>query len=392
MKRIFASLNLLAVLIIIFAEILVPTRLPAQWALMRTDADQSVRIGIRHIYNLEFDSASVEFEKVIAAYPQHPAGYFLDAMVDWWAITTNQRNKTIDERYLRKIDRVITLCDSILERNPNDIVGLFFKGGIIGFRGRYYVTRNDWATAALDGKRAFDIVQKCQELAPGNRDVMLGTGLYHYFVEVIPERYPAAKPLLAFLPPGDKRTGLAELKLASQQARYAATEAKVVLLNLNYGMEKNYTEALAISQDLNTLYPKNSMFKAYLGRCYVQVGNMEKMEEVWRDVLNNCIDKKVGYDNLIAREAMYYIGYALMQRGKNDDALQYFYKCDEFCRKIDTKPSGFMTMLSTRIGNIYDIQGKRDLAITQYNKVLSWEDYYESHKYAKQYLQRPYGK
>ncbi len=371
---------------------LASTRLSAQWALMRTDADQAVRVGIRHIYNLEFDSASVEFQKVITAYPQHPAGYFLDAMVDWWAINTNQRNKSLDERYLRKIDRVITLCDSILEHNPNDIVGLFFKGGIIGFRGRYYVMRNDWATAALDGKRAFDIVQRCQELAPGNRDVMLGTGLYHYFVEVIPERYPAAKPLLAFLPPGDKRTGLAELKLASQQARYAATEAKVVLLSLNFGMEQNYTEALAIAQDLNTLYPKNSMFKAYLGRCYVRLGNYEKMEEIWREVLNNCMDKKVGYDNLIAREAMFYIGTGLMQRAKYDEALQYFYKCDEFCRKIDTKPSGWMTMLNTRIGNIYDIQGKRDLAIMQYNKVLSWEDYYESHKYAKQYLQRAYGK
>ncbi len=368
------------------------TPLSAQWALMRTDADSAVRAGVRHIYNLEFDSASTNFQKVINAYPQHPAGYFLDAMVDWWAIVTNSRDKRTDERFLKKIDRVVTLCDSILDKNDNDIVGLFFKGGILGFRGRYHVTRNDWAAAALDGKRAFDLVQKCQEVAPGNRDVMLGTGIYHYFMETIPERYPAVKPLIAMLPPGDKRAGIAELKLAAQSARYAATEAKVVLLQLQYGMEKNYSEALAISQQLSSDYPKNSLFKAYLGRCYVQTGNYDRMEEVWREILNNCIDRKTGYDNLIAREAMYYIGLSLMQRGKYDDALTYFYKCDEFCRKLDEKPSGWMIMLNSRVGNIYDAQGKRDLAVKQYNKVLSWEDYYDSHKYARQFLERPYGK
>jgi TolA-binding protein len=363
-----------------------------QWALMRSDADAAVRTGVRHIYNLEFDSASAEFRKVIVAYPQHPVGYFLDAMVDWWKITTNARDKRTDEQYLRKIDRVVQICDSILDKNPNDIVGLFFKGGIIGFRGRYHVLRNEWASAALDGKRAFDIVQKCQEIAPGNRDVMLGTGIYHYFVEAIPERYPVVKPLIAMLPPGDKRAGLAELKLAAQSARYAATEAKVVLLQLQYGMEKNYVEALSLALQLTSDYPKNSMFKAYLGRCYVQMNNYERMEETWREILNNCIDRKIGYDNIIAREAMYYIGLSLMQRGKYEDALAYFYKCDEFSRKLDEKPSGWMIMLNSRIGNIYDIQGKRELAISQYRKVLSWDDYYDSHKYAKQFLERPFGK
>jgi hypothetical protein len=364
----------------------------AQWALMRADADQAARTGVRHIYNLEFDSARVEFQKVVTAYPKHPVGYFLDAMVDWWQIVTDPRVKKYDAQFLSKIDRVIAVCDEILETNPNDIVGLFFKGGIIGFRGRYRVTRDEWLKAAADGKEAFDIVMKCANIAPGNKDVLLGTGIYHYFAEAIPERYPYLKPALAFFPPGDKRLGIEELRVAGKQARYANTEAKVVLLQLFYGFERNYVEALAIAEDLVREFPKNSFFKAYLGRCYVQTGNYEKMEATWREVLIACIERKTGYDYLTAREAMYYIGVALMNRGKLDDALMYFYKCDEFCRKLDDKPSGWMIMLNSRIGNIYDLQGKRDLAVAQYNKVLSWNDYYDSHKYAKQFLQRPYGK
>jgi tetratricopeptide (TPR) repeat protein len=364
----------------------------AQWALMRADADAAARAGVRHIYNLEFDSARVEFQKVMAAYPNHPVGYFLDAMVDWWQISTDPRKKAIDQQFLAKIDKVIAVSDTLLAANENDIVGLFFKGGIIGFRGRYRVQRDEWLKAAADGKEALDIVMKCAAIAPGNKDVLLGTGIYHYFAETIPERYPLLKPALAFMPPGDKRSGIEELRLAAKSARYANVEAKVVLMQLFYGFERNYTEAMAIAEDLVKEFPKNSYFKSYLARCYVQTGQTDKMEALWREVLIACMDKKTGYDYLTAREAMYYIGTALMNRGKYDDALMYFYKCDEFSRRLDEKPSGWMVMLSTRIGNIYDIQNKRDLAVKQYNKVLAWDDYYESHKYAKQFLQRPYGK
>lgn len=379
--------------IVCISMLLMPLPSAAQWALMRSDADQAARTGVRHIYNLEFDSARAEFEKVIVAYPKHPVGYFLDAMVDWWQIVTDFRSKnTIDARFLSKIDKVIAVSDAILAENSNDIVGLFFKGGIIGFRGRYYVLRDEWLKAASDGKTALDIVMKCAEIAPGNRDVLLGTGLYHYFAAAVPERYPYLKPALSFLPPGDKKAGIEELRIAGKQARYANVEAKVVLMQLFYGFERNYVEAMTIAEDLVKDFPKNSYFKAYLARCYVQVGNYEKMETLWRDILLACMDKKVGYDYVTAREAMYYIGLALKNRGQYETALQYFYKCDEFCRKLDQKPSGWMIMLNNHLGNIYDLQNKRDLAVKQYNKVLSWEDYYDSHKYAKQFLQRPYGK
>jgi hypothetical protein len=385
-------LQRIAVVLAVLVCSLSPSALQAQWSLMRADADQAVRVGVRHIYNLEFDSARVEFQKVKEAYPKHPVGYFLDAMVDWWQITTDLRKKAVDAQFLAKVDKVIAVTDELLAENDSDIIGLFFKGGIIGFRGRYYVTRDEWLKAASDGKTALDIVMRAASVAPGNKDVLLGTGLYHYFAAAVPERYPMLKPALTFLPPGDKQAGIAELRIAGKQARYANTEAKVVLMQVYYGYEKNYVEAMLIAEELVRDFPKNSFFKGYLGRCYVQTGNYDKMESLWRDVLLSCMDKKVGYDYLTAREAMYYIGLALMNRGKLDDALQYFYKCDEFCRKLDDKPSGWMIMLNSRIGNIYDLQNKRDLALAQYNKVLSWNDYYDSHKYAKQFIQRGYGK
>ena len=126
-------------LLVLALLLLLPLAAQAQWVLMKTDADKAVRAGIDYIYNLEFENASTQFQYVISTYPDHPVGYFMDAMVDWWKMDTDYRNQTdeLKGRFLGKIDKVISVCDRLLEQDENDIVGLFFKGGAIGYRALY---------------------------------------------------------------------------------------------------------------------------------------------------------------------------------------------------------------------------------------------------------------
>jgi hypothetical protein len=363
----------------------------AQWVLMREDADSLTRRGSFHIYNLQFDSAEAYFGELIRRYPDHPAGYFMDAMVSWWKILTSRRTRQYDEEFLQKIARVLQVCEPILQRNPYDIVGLFFKGGALGYRGRFYAMRERWIPAANDGREAFNILLQVQRLAPSNHDVLLGTGIYNYYAAKLPEMYPILRPLLLFLPPGDKELGILQLRASARHARYAATEARVVLLQILYDFEQNAAEALPVAEELHRDYPRNPYFHRYLGRCYVRLGDLQRMEETWREVLRRCIEKWTGYDELTAREALYYVGLALMQRGQYEEALQYFYKCDELSRVLDEDPSGFMVKTNLNIGKIYDLQGKRDLALMQYRKVLSWRDVQNSHAEARRYIEKPYG-
>lgn len=362
----------------------------AQWVMMRSDADSLVQMGAVMIYNMEFDAASALFGKVIDMYPKHPAGYFLDAMVEWWRIQADRRKKNNDEIFLNKCAQVIALCDELLEANPKDLSALFFKGGALGFRGRYYAGRESWIKAADDGHVAFKILQQCQQLAPGNHDIMLGTGVYNYYASALPEQYPALKAVMMFLPKGDKNLGIMQLQAAGRGARYAATEAKVSLLQVWYQFEKNALEALPVAMDLYTRYPKNPYFHRYVGRCQVQLGMWNEMEQTWRNIVNRCISKSVGYDQQTAREGLYYVGLALMYRKQLDSALTYFYKCDEAGRFLDEDVSGFTIKVNLKIGNIYDIQGKRSLAIEQYKKVLNWDDRQNSHDEAKRYIKSPF--
>jgi hypothetical protein len=49
-----------------------------------------------------------------------------------------------------------------------------------------------------------------------------------------------------------------------------------------------------------------------------------------------------------------------------------------------------MVMANLKIGNIYDLLARRDLAVKQYEKVLDLKEYKESYRLAERYLKTPY--
>jgi len=386
--------NKFCYIFILIALLIQNHNLDAQWAFMHTEADSLVQIGINYIYNVQFDSANAIFNEVIKKFPEHPVGYFMGAMVEWWKIRLFRETEKFDQFFLDKIDKTIKVCEKRLDSNQVDIIALFFLGGSYGYRGRFYAIREKYWNVAEDGHKGYQILKKCWELAPGNRDIQLGTGIYNYFVVAFAEEYPIIKPLLTFFPKGDKKIGILQLKSSAVYGRYTKYEAEDVLLQIYYQFEKNYYEALNIAQKLHTLFPDNPYFHRYLARCYTSTGYFfsDITENTWREILQHCINKKTGYDRLTAREALYYIGLSLMRKGDYKKSLEYFYKCDEACRYIDKNgPSGFMIQTNLNIGKIYDLQKRRDLAIKQYKKILRMPDDNGSHNFAKKYLEKPYG-
>ncbi len=371
---------------------LVPSDSFAQW-LTDPDFDLHTKQGIDHVYNLEFDQAEKEFQYLIATHPNHPAGYFFLAMVDWWRILLNIDNESLDDRFLAKLDVVIDKCDSILDNNPDDVTALFFKGGSLGFRGRLRANRGSWIKAANDGRLALPIIRHAYSIAPENFDILLGMGIYNYYAEAIPEQYPIVKPLMFFFPGGDKAKGIKQLTAVAAKAKYAAVEADYFLLQLYYTHERQYEKALEIALRLFARYPKNVVFHRYIGRCYISLGKWENAHAVFSEILSRCGTPggMVGYTDSAKREALYYLGVYAMNAGKYDESLQAFFRCDEVSRMLDKNgESGFMVMANLRIGFIYDLQMKRDLAVQQYNKVLAMKKFENSYEQAEQYLKVRY--
>ncbi len=361
----------------------------AQW-IEDPAIDALIREGIQNTYNMKFESADAAFKKVAKAYPDHPAGPFFLAMVEWWRILIDINDESRDDHFYEMLDDVIDMCDERLDRNEQDIAGLFFKGGSIGFKGRLLANRKSWVKAATTGKEALPVVMDAAELAPNNADLAFGTGIYDYYAAVLPDRYPVLKPLMMFLPEGNKTLGLKELRHAAEKGRYANYEAMYFLMQVYYSNENKPSSALTYIRKLRAAFPDNPVFHRYLGRIYIKLGNWERAAQVFADIVTAVNAGKRGYSPQMEREAQYYLGYNDMLQNKPSTAMKHLVECDRLSRKVDEDPSGFMIMANLRMGQLHDMMDQRDYALKQYDKVLRMPDFKGSHDLAEKYKKSAY--
>lgn len=354
--------------------------------------DSLITTGIHQIYDIKFPDAEVTFRKVIASYPDHPAGRFFLAMIDWWRILLDLDNESNDGLFFQKLEDVIYQCDQLLDKNPDDVDALFFKGGAIGFRGRLRAYRESWIKAADDGREALPIVERASELDPSNKDVQLGFGIYNYYASVIPNDYPLLKPLMIFFPPGDKEKGISQLNSTASEGKYAKYEARYFLMTLYYQYEDNPRLADDYATMLVNDFPDNPIFQKWKGRIAAKMGDFGAASEIFKGILAKGSRNMTGYTTKkTMREASYYVGVQYRNIDMLDSSKYYFEQCDNISKEIDgDEESGFRINSVLYIGMINDQLGNRNEAVECYNKLLEMKDYGSSHTLAKQYLETPF--
>lgn len=353
--------------------------------------DQLVSEGVKQIYNLEFDNANKTFAQFKKEFPKHPAGKFFDAMVLWWKIMIDLDNESYDDSFIDKLDESIDYCDDLLDKNPNDPNALFFKGGSLGFRGLIYSIRKSWFKAAGDGAEALPIVTKVYKTDTTNVDVQLGFGIYNYFAVALPEQYPVIKPLMVFIPKGDKKKGLRQLDYASRKGKYANIEARFTLLKLYYQFEKDYDKAMEYANWLVRDFPNNPVFHRYLGQIHIKKYGYQKASEIYEDIYERCNKGMFGYHKKVKRESAYYLGVRYKLDRNIDKAIQMFEESEKISNQIDEdEESGFLINAVLYLGMLNDSKGNREKAKKYYNKVLDLPDYGDAQKKAEEYLKNPY--
>lgn len=372
--------------------IIFTTSARSQW-LPDWRTEEFVQQGIEQVYNFELDSARASFQKVVDMYPEHPGGHFFVAMVDWMNILVNIEDESLDEKFFEQLETVIDLSDKILKQRSHDLSALFFKGGSIGFRGRLRAHRGSWVRAANDGRRALPIVRRAEQLSPENADILLGKGIYNYYASVIPEMFPWVRPFLIFFPSGDKEEGLEQLRIASENARYAGIEASYFLMQILYFNEKKYREGHELAERLHQRFPLNPLFHRYYGRFSVALGRWDDAYKSFTSVIERYNDGKDGYTIAAVREAEYYVAQYLFNNNYLNEALNHYAKVLEYSDKMDSdRQSGFVILSKLRKGMIHDALDDRETALEYYRKVRSMDDYQGSRRLADRYIQTPYSR
>lgn len=345
--------------------------------------------GLDLLYDMRFDEAERLFNQIDQRFPAHPIGPFLKALNTWWIILLDFSDTSHDAAFYAAMDEVIDRSDKILAKDGDNFDAMFFKGAALGFRGRLRSNRRDYVKAASDGKRAMDYVLAVAQHAPGNHDYIFGKGLYDYYAAVIPDRYPYAKPVMAFLPKGDRARGLEALTRTAEEGYYIQTEAVYFLLQIYYLFERDFEKSKEQVTWLRTEHPSNAYFHAFEGRVYARWGHWSEAERIFGEILEHYKQNKPGYNAAGAEQALYYLARARMARDKHQEALVYLLQLDALAART-REDTYFKVWGRLRQGMVYDALGQRNAATTRYREVLEMEDWGDAHEQAKRYLNRAY--
>ncbi len=328
----------------------------------------------------------------MADYPNHPAGRFFLAMIDWWKILLDPDLEIYDELFYQKIEDVIYNCEQILDKNPSNIDALFFKGGAIGFRGRLRAYRESWLKAADDGREALPIVEQASTLDPNNVDVQLGFGIYNYYADVIPNQYPLLKPLMIFFPDGNREKGIEQLTNTAMKGKYAKYEARYFLMTLYYTYENNPYKAEEFANMLVSDFPNNPIFERWHGRIFIKRGDYNSGSKIFTSIMSKAERNLPGYSTKkTKREASYYIGLQYRNAGQLDSAKYFFQMCANISKEIDkNEESGFWINSYLYLGMISDQLNERKKAVEYYEKILDMREYLNSHDLAEKYIKEPF--
>lgn len=350
------------------------------------DINESIIQGIELIYDGNFDIAEELFSNLIDDNPRNPAPYFYYAMITWSRMALGFWSPKDVEEYSERIDSAISIARMEINRGRADSFTYFYLGGALGFKGRLRLMEQKWLSSYLIAVEAINALKTCQEMDPDNMDVLLGLGMYDYYTA----RFSGILKFLAnlFLHKGDRERGLAELHTAADEATYSTIEAKSLLLYIYLYLEKDYSKALSLSEELAERFQHHPGHIYNKGINYILLDmDLEyqktlglihfKASQQVSQVETCCWQKRGSY-----LEAGYWLF-----NGQYGKAREKF---EAILRNPDPENNPYMIAWPMlKIGMSYELEGDKQKAIEYYELVTKMENGSGAQFLAEKYIKDP---
>lgn len=277
-------------------------------------------------YSAIFDARFNEMPAILAETcgpAPREACLVLDAVALWWQIQLDPLNPSRDAAFLTRVEAAIAATEAWTVRDPLRAEAWFYLGGAYGARVQWRSLRRQLLSAARDGKRIKDAMERALMLDPSLQDAYFGVGLYHYYADVA----PAAAKILRFLlllPGGDRRQGLQEMLRARRAGQLAESEADYQLHFVYLWYEKDTNRALELLAGLSQRHPRNPHFlqvDAEIRDVYLH--NAGASLQSWQRLLNAARDGRVAESAMAEAAARLGIALQLGRLSEHEAALPH---------------------------------------------------------------------
>lgn len=367
-------------------------------------ASELEETGRSLLYNMELGSARAVFSELERKAPLSPAGPYYEATALWmeefsrrggmagatfrtgqyWSWKSIPPPVELDREFKRLIQESTARADAILEREPLDLEGLFFRGSAEGLRSAYLASiEQSYYGAYQAGKRAREYHEKLLRLDPGYADACLLPGIFEYTLATLPR----SLRILGFIVgiKGSKEKGLSLVERAVAEGDRTRWVARLSLAVMQQ-REKRYLSSLAVLRELEKAFPRNPFLPMERGSVHLLRKDWTAARRAFEEVLARRTEWGESFDLL--EPALVYLRLGESRLFAKDPAGA----ARDLERALETPgaPDWVRSQVFLRRGMTSDARGLRPKAVSDYERVLRLDTDPQTTRLAKQYLEEPY--
>jgi hypothetical protein len=348
-------------------------------------SDPLNQAAFEHYYNLDYDAAIQDFERILARHPNDPfaVNHLLSAiqvreLYRMGAMNTGeysndsfigQAHRPADPAQKQRIKRLVEeaekLEDSELARNPNNVDMLYARGVTRGQFALYTaLIERAWFSALRNAVEARRDHERVLELDPHYTDAKLIVGAHNYVMGSLSFAVRMAVAMAGLS--GDKEKGIRYLNEAYRANGETSVDAGVVLM-VFLRREHRYGEALQIAAAIGPRFPRNYLLPLEEANLLRASGKNAESEEKYRLVWQSGREGK--YGNLHYEIAALGLG-ELLRSEKKYQAATVAYELVNATEITGADPE-LLQKANLGAGEMYDQLQRRDLAVKKYEAVVA---------------------
>jgi predicted Zn-dependent protease len=287
----------------------------------------------------------------------------LDVVALLWRIQLDPPDTSRDAAFRARADAAIAAAEAWTKREPARAEAWFYLGGAYGARVQWRVLREEGLSAAFDGRRIKNALERALELDPTLQDAYFGIGLYRYYADVAPAAARMFRWLL-FLPGGDRERGLAEMLRAREGGQLVRSEADYQLHLVYLWYERQPARALELLEGLRERHPRNPHFLEATADIQDEyLHDLSASLRSWQALLDLALQDRVSEPALAATRARLGIAQQLDRLFETDAAIEHL---RIVIRERPTVPYGAYAQAELQIGEALDRLGERGEALAAY--------------------------
>jgi tetratricopeptide (TPR) repeat protein len=369
---------------VVLAALVIPACVLCQTQASPTPArDPAADAAFDHFYNMEYDRATQDFQKISDKRPNDPGAvnhlltsilmhelYRMGAMNT--AEYTNdsfigEAHRPADPKVKAQMQQLVARAEALeedqLKADPNN-VDVIYARGVTRAQFAVYtgLVERAWFSALRNAVGARRDHEHVLELSPNYVDAKLVVGTHNYVMGSLPWSVKVAVALVGLS--GSKEKGLQYLREVAASNGENAVDAKIVL-SLFLRREHNYDEARGIMHDLAARYQKNYLFPLEEANLLRASSHDTEAAAAYRKVWQNGREGK--YGTLHYEIAAWGLGELLRnQKDYANAAIAY-----ELVNQVPNPDPEIQQKANLAAGEMYDLLQKRDLAMKKYEIVLA---------------------